>query len=180
MYPVVCYRQTPWYHVYVLWVQNPPLPCPTSTAGRDVQPISILIVWRLTLGSVWLGVLNPNHTVRLYVRCPMCMPHVYATCICHHLCMPHGYATCVCFVACQNNCNIITIQDKGWENSRLNIWLNLVIETKITIIIIHKITCTLPGLCMLCRHFKDACSKWQQIISIPDKRWSRYNDYNGV
>ena len=27
IYPVVCYRQTPWYHVYVLWVQNPPLPC---------------------------------------------------------------------------------------------------------------------------------------------------------
>ena len=55
--------------------------------------------------------------------CHMCMPHVYATCICHHLCMPHGNATCVCFVACQNNCNIITIQDKGWENSLLNIWL---------------------------------------------------------
>ena len=26
IYPVVCYRQTPWYHVYVLWVQNPLFP----------------------------------------------------------------------------------------------------------------------------------------------------------
>ena len=32
IYPVVCYRQTPGYHVYVLWVQNPPPPWPIQAA----------------------------------------------------------------------------------------------------------------------------------------------------
>ena len=32
IHPVVCYRQTPGYHVYQLWVQNPPPPRPTQAA----------------------------------------------------------------------------------------------------------------------------------------------------
>ena len=37
IYPVVCYRQTPGYHVYVLWVQNPPPPWPIQ-AAQTIRP----------------------------------------------------------------------------------------------------------------------------------------------
>ena len=36
IYPVVCYRQTPWYHVYVLWVQNPPSSLPNSWSVTSI------------------------------------------------------------------------------------------------------------------------------------------------
>ena len=42
IYPVVCYRQTPWYHVYVLWVQNPLFPAQLLQARQsDLSVTSI-------------------------------------------------------------------------------------------------------------------------------------------